>query len=93
MIKYSTYNLKRVEDIFTANQYVIRYERGNFKTGYCVLHDKKVIVVNKFYSTEGKITSLLEVMDEIKIDVNALDPSLKAFYNQLKKIAAVAQSD
>ena len=89
MIKYSTYNLKKVENIFTDNHYVIRYEKGNFKTGFCILHDKNVIVVNKFFSTEGKINSLLEVMDQVKIDPRLLDLDLKPFFRQLKQKSAV----
>lgn len=85
MIKYNTYNLKKVESIFTDNHYVIRYEKGSFKTGFCILHDKNVIVVNKFFTTEGKINSLLEVFDQVKIDPGLLDPGLTTFFKQLKQ--------
>ena len=54
-IKYSRHFLNKIEDIFSESDYILRYEKGNFKSGYCVIKDTKVVVVNKFYSLEGKI--------------------------------------
>ena len=84
MIKYSTNTLKEFENIFKENNYVVRYEKGNFKSGYCILHERKVIVVNKFISLEAKINSLLEVLEQVAIDKKLLSESTRLFYEELK---------
>ena len=54
-VRYSKGFLNKLEDIFAESDYVLRYEKGNFKSGYCLLKDTKVAIINKFYSLEGKI--------------------------------------
>ena len=63
---------------------MIRYERGNFKTGYCILHEQNVVVVNKFFSIEAKINSLIEVLEQLAIDENMLSEPVRLFYNEIK---------
>jgi hypothetical protein len=62
MIKYTPQFLKKLEEIFSENGYVVRYEKGNFRSGYCVLEDRKIIVVNKFSSLESRIGNLIEIL-------------------------------
>ena len=54
-MKYTQHNLDKIEKIAEESGYVIRYERGTFQSGYCILQDKKVVVLNKFFQTEGRI--------------------------------------
>ena len=69
-IKYTTNFLQKVESIFKSNEYVIRYEKGHFNSGYCILNDKKVIVVNKFFNVEAKINCLIDILQEIEITIS-----------------------
>lgn len=48
--------------------YVLRYEKGNFKSGYCILNSKKVAIVNKYYTHEGKINCLIDIIKSIEVD-------------------------
>ena len=64
--KYTSDTLKKIERIFKDLGYVIRYERGNFHAGYCILEKKKVVVINKFYDTESRINSLVEIINHLK---------------------------
>jgi hypothetical protein len=64
--KYTSDTLKKIERIFKDLGYVIRYERGNFHAGYCILEKKKVVVINKFYDTESRINSLVEIINLLK---------------------------
>jgi len=52
-MKYTQNILDKIERIAEEAGYVIRYERGNFQSGYCILQAKKVIVLNKFFQTEA----------------------------------------
>ena len=73
MNKSSPQYLKRVEDLFKAGGYMLRYERGHFQPGKCVLREKKVVVVNKFFTTEAKISALSELATESEWDLEALE--------------------
>ena len=83
-IKYSRHFLNKIEDIFSESDYILRYEKGNFKSGYCVIKDTKVVVVNKFYSFEGKINCLLEIVKSIDFNTENLNPKNVKLYNELK---------
>jgi hypothetical protein len=48
--------------------YVLRYERGTFQSGYCILESKKVVVLNKFLATEGRINTLIDLIPQLQID-------------------------
>lgn len=56
--------LQKVEKLFTDQGYKIRYERGNFKAGYCIVQNSKVIIVNKFYNNEARYNCLIEIMEK-----------------------------
>ena len=78
MIKYTPQYLKKLEDFLKENQYDVRYEKGNFRSGYCILEAKKVVVINKFSTIESRIQALFEIsnmlllQDRITSDVNGL---------------------
>ena len=82
-IKYSNHFLNKLEDLFSETDYILRYERGNFKSGYCILNDTKVAVINKFYSLDGKINCLLDIIREIDIDANKLSPKNQKLLTEL----------
>ena len=62
----SRYQLQKVVDKLKGYQYTVRFEKGNFHTGTCVLEDKKVIVVNKFHDNQAKIENLRTILSEIR---------------------------
>ena len=83
-IKYTTNFLQKIESIFKSNEYVIRYEKGHFNSGYCVLKDKKVIVVNKFFNVEAKVNCLIDILQEIEINLSLFDDDkLEKLYHSL----------
>ena len=85
MFKYTTYTLKKIENIFEELEYTIRYAKGNFKAGYCIVETKNVIVINKFFDTEARINSLLDVMANIEVNEEKLSEKPLEFYKKLKK--------
>ena len=84
MFKYTTNTLKKIEDLLKEAGYIVRYEKGNFMAGYCVLESKKVIVVNRYYETESRINSLLEIMGKIGIEGTELSEGARDFYHELQ---------
>lgn len=72
MLKFNPQLQKKIEDIFSELAYTVRYEKGNFNSGYCILESKKVVVINKFHSQEAKINALMEILQEINVDRSLL---------------------
>lgn len=71
-LKYTRPFLSRLEDIFAESDYMLRYEKGTFKSGFCVLKDVKVAVINKYFPLEGKINCLVEILRTIDIQPESL---------------------
>lgn len=83
MIKYSKHFLNKLEDLFSESDFILRYEKGNFQSGYCILKETNVAIVNKFYSLDGKINCLLEILKEVEIKPENLSSKNKAFFIEL----------
>jgi len=59
---------------------VLRYERGTFQSGYCILEERKVVVLNKFLQTEGRINILLDLVPQLEINTELLSDESKKMY-------------
>jgi hypothetical protein len=89
MIKYTTQFLVKLEELVAESDYTLRYEKGSFKSGYCVLKDQKIIIVNKFYPTEGKINALLDILKNVHLDATRFtEKSMKLFGELFQQSAA-----
>ena len=71
-IRYTKHYLNKLENVFSESDYILRYEKGNFKSGYCLLKDTKVAIVNKYYTTEGKINCLVDILKSIELDTSSM---------------------
>jgi hypothetical protein len=81
--KVTPNNLTRLEKIFGEAKYELRYEKGTFNSGYCVLEHKKVVVVNKFLNLEGRINTLLDILGSMELDESVLTPESLKLYKQI----------
>jgi hypothetical protein len=90
MIKYTNQFLTKLEDMLAESDYTLRYEKGNFKSGYCVLKDQKIIIVNKFYPTEGKINALLDILRYVALDTTRFTEKSQKLYEDLFQQSAAA---
>ena len=82
-MKYTQNILDKIEKIAEEAGYVIRYERGNFQSGYCILQAKKVVVLNKFFQTEGRINTLVDLMPQLEINFDALTLESQKMYEEV----------
>ena len=85
MIKYTTHFLTKLEDMVAESDYVLRYEKGNFKSGYCLLREQKIIIINKFFTTEGKINALCEILKNTPIEGTRFTEKSKKLYEELSQ--------
>ncbi|MBP7821552.1 MAG: hypothetical protein KA010_01425 [Saprospiraceae bacterium] len=86
-MNYTKTTLSKMEKLFEELGYTIRYEKGNFQSGYCLVENRKVAVVNKFIDTEGRINTLLEIFDKLSLNVDlaSISEQTAKFYKSLKK--------
>ena len=82
-LRYTAHMLHKLEAVFAETDYHLRYEKGTFKAGFCLLKEVKVVIVNKYFTTEGKINCLLELLRTIEIDPDQLTPKSRQLYQQL----------
>jgi len=91
-MKYTQSTLDKLEAIPDEAGYVLRYERGTFQSGYCILEDRKVVVLNKFLQTEGRINTLVDLIPQLNINADILTEESKKVYAEiLAKIETKAQ--
>jgi hypothetical protein len=83
MIKYTSQFLTKVEELIGESDYILRYEKGNFKSGYCLLRDQKIMIVNKFFAIEGKINALLDIVKMVPLDTSRFSEKNHKFYEEL----------
>ena len=84
--KFTNHTLERIEGLLKDLGYRVRYEKGNFKTGSCIIDSSKVVIVNKFSNLESKIISLMELVKTMeKVNETALNEKQKQFYYLLKQ--------
>jgi hypothetical protein len=86
-MKYTQNTLDKIEKVAEECGYVIRYERGNFQSGYCILQAKRVVVLNKFLQTEGRINTLVDLMPQLDIHVDSLTLESQKMYDEVMSIA------
>jgi hypothetical protein len=83
-IKYTKHFLDKLENLFASSEYILRYEKGSFKSGYCILKDTKIVIVNKYFPLEGKINALVDILGELQF--NPLDFKEKSVQDFLKEL-------
>lgn len=85
MNKYTKPTLQKIEHIFKEMDYSVRYEKGTFNSGYCIVENNKVVVVNKFFDTDGRVSILLDILESLLSDDNILTEKSRLFYKGLLK--------
>ncbi|MCB0653108.1 MAG: hypothetical protein KDC85_17680 [Saprospiraceae bacterium] len=87
-MKYTKNNLKKLETLFGELDYTIRYEKGNFQSGYCIVEDRNMAVVNKFFDTEGRMNVLFEILSNIEVHEEKLTEASAKVLKDISKLAA-----
>jgi hypothetical protein len=87
-MKYTQHTLDKIEKVVEEGGYVIRYERGTFQSGYCILQSKKVVVLNKFFQTEGRINTLIDLFPQLDISFDALTLESQKMFEELLSVGS-----
>ena len=84
-MKNTQSSVDKLEDILGESGYIVRYERGTFQSGWCLLEARKVVVINKFLNTEGRISTLMDIIPQIDISFDKLTHESQKLYDVLVK--------
>lgn len=61
----------------------VRFEKGDFKGGYCILKDSKVIVINKMTNLQRKVVVLSMALKELGADKIYLTPRMREIIDEM----------
>jgi hypothetical protein len=67
-VKYTKNFLDKLENLVASSEIIVRSEKGSFKSGYCILKENKVVIINKYYTIEGKINTLIDIIKELQFN-------------------------
>jgi hypothetical protein len=82
--------IQELQDLAVQLNVTIRYERGDFEGGYCILKDKKILLVNRRLMPMRKASVLAVALQEIGLDNIFLKPVLRAYIED--EVAKAARS-
>ena len=80
---------KELELLASNSGITVRYEKGEFEGGFCVLRSERIILVNKKLNTPRKASILAQGLAEIGIDEVYLKPAVREFIED--ELARVGQ--
>jgi len=83
--KTSPAYLKKIENLLKEAGLKLRYEKGNFKSGHCLLEEQQIIVVNKFYTVETKIQALTDILQQMQLPMEVLTSESRQLYHELQQ--------
>ena len=95
MFKYTKTTLQKLETVFDEIGYKVRYEKGSFQSGYCMVENRKIAVINRFFDTEARINVLLEILGTVEdeIDMESLTEKTAEFYDKILKFTSEEEKD
>lgn len=85
-LKYTANTLKKLEQLFEEIRFRIRYEKGNFNSGFCLLEDRRIVVINRFLDMEGRINALVEILPTLTVNESELSGEMLKWYQQLMEL-------
>jgi hypothetical protein len=90
-MNYTKHTLQKIEELLEEVGYTIRYEKGSFQSGYCLVENKKIAIVNKFFETEGRINTLIDIVDKVALSTEGLSEKGLKTLKEVKKKSASEQ--
>ena len=63
----------------------VRFEKGDFKGGYCILKDSKVVVINKMTNLQRKVIVLSMALKELGVDKIYLTPKMREIIEDMSE--------
>ena len=71
-----------LKELFEKLGYKLVLDKGSFNTGYCLLEDEKMIVINKNKPYENRIKILSKILSKIDTNNIYIKPKIRELINQ-----------
>lgn len=75
--------LEDLKELATQMGAKVRFERGDFKGGYCIIKRDKIIVINKLSNLQRKVLTLTSALKELGINEIYLPPRLREIIEEM----------
>ncbi len=69
--------IEDLREIASQKGIKVRFEKGDFNGGYCILKSERVIVINKMAQTQRKLIILVEALKEIGVEDIYINPKIR----------------
>ncbi|MFM8361427.1 MAG: hypothetical protein ACKOA4_01900 [Haliscomenobacter sp.] len=93
MFKATKHFLKKIEGLFESAGYTVRYEKGNFQSGYCLVEQRKIAVVNKFFDTESRVNTLVDILKAVALDETGMDEKNRKLLQDIRSNALLTENE
>ena len=79
--------LKELEELAQKCRIALRFEKGDFDGGFCVLKAERIIVINKRLALQKRTSVLAQALSEVGIEEVYLKPAVREFIeDELAKV-------
>ncbi|MBI1806921.1 MAG: hypothetical protein HYR76_07715 [Ignavibacteria bacterium] len=86
--------IHELEELTRQLNIQVRYEKGDFDGGYCILKDHKVLVINKKLTDAKRASTLAQAIAEYGIETTFIKPTLRAYIeDEVTKTAKAAKTN
>jgi hypothetical protein len=76
--------LSKLEDLVSEGGYIVRYERGNFKSGYCILKENRLVLINNFLPLDGRINTMMELAVNLELEEEQLSEKSRKLLSEIR---------
>ncbi|MDW8333680.1 MAG: hypothetical protein RMM53_05655 [Bacteroidia bacterium] len=76
--------VENLETVFKQIGYTLRYEKGNFIGGYCMVENQKLVLLNKYLPLEGRGLTLIELLSELNPPPELLTEEQKKLLSKIR---------
>ncbi|MFM2208100.1 MAG: hypothetical protein RL213_2075 [Bacteroidota bacterium] len=91
MLKLNQSTFDKLEELLILAGYKVRTEKGNFKSGSCIIEQSKLIVVNKYSPVETKVTFLMDAIRVLDLDTSLFDERFTKLLSDVRQMAPISE--
>jgi len=85
--------LSKLEDLVSEGGFMVRYERGNFKSGYCILKENRLVLINNFLPLDGRINTMMDLALHLELEEEKLSDKSRKLLNEIRLEKAPVQPE
>jgi len=71
--------IEELHEVARQLDVTIRYERGDFEGGYCILKEQRILLINRRLTPHRKASVLATAMHDIGLDNMFLKPAVREY--------------